>query len=193
MKTYKNIFNQIASPENLFSAWDKFKRGKQNKRDVGEFEFNLEENIFQLSRELLAGTYRHMPYYGFWIYDPKQRHIHKAAVRDRVLHHAVFSVINPIFEPTFIANSFSCRVGKGTHKGVETLANAARKVSQNYAKPCFALKCDIRKFFDSVNHQILKNILARRIKDACALGLCEEIINSFYSKNPRERVNADCR
>lgn len=187
MKTYKDVFNKVVSLENLFSAWDKFKKGKQNKRDVQEFEFKLEENIFKLHYELLARTYRHMPYRGFWIRDPKARHIHKANVRDRILHHAVFNVLNPIFEPTFIANSFSCRVGKGTHNGVEAVAKAARQVSRNYTSPCFALKCDIKKFFDSVDRGILKNILQVRIKDELALDLCYKVIDSFQSKNQRER------
>jgi len=98
MKIYKNLFEDIISPENLFSAWDAFKSDKRNKPDVVRFEWQLEENIFVLHRELGNKTYKHGPYAGFYITDPKQRHIHKASVRDRVLHHAVFSIINPIFE-----------------------------------------------------------------------------------------------
>ena len=87
------------------------KQDKGNKIDVARFEWHLEENIFQLHRDLKNKTYRHGPYEGFYIHDPKQRHIHKATVRDRILHHAMFSVVNPIFEETFIPTSFSCRVG----------------------------------------------------------------------------------
>jgi RNA-directed DNA polymerase len=118
MKTFKKLFDNVCSPEALFSAWDEFKRDKGRKTDVLDFEKHLEQNIFQLYREIRGKTYRHRPYEGFYIYDPKRRHIHKASVRDRVLHHAVFKVLNPIFEPTFIPTSFSCRVGKGTHRGV---------------------------------------------------------------------------
>ena len=131
MKIYNNLFDQIISPENLFSAWDAFKSDKRNKRDVMAFECHLEENIFQLHRELKNKTYKHGPYTGFYIRDPKQRHIHKAIVRDRVLHHAIFSVINPIFEETFIPTSFSCRIGFGTHKGVNTLEHMARAITKN--------------------------------------------------------------
>ena len=186
-RSYKHIFEQIIDLNNLFAAWKEFRRGKKNKIDVQEFEFNLEDNLFELHRQLAEMTYKHLPYTSFYIHDPKIRHIHKASVRDRVLHHAVFKVLNPIFEPTFIANSFSCRIGKGTHKGVVALENAAKKVSRNYSGPCFALKCDIRKFFDSVNRRILKEILARRIQDVQALWLCKNIINSFESKTTRER------
>ncbi len=165
--------------EGLFSAWSEFKHGKQKKKDVVEFEYKLEENIFQLHRELKEKTYKHGPYKSFWIHDPKQRHIHKALVRDRVIHHALFSVLNPIFEPTFIYDSYSCRENKGTHKGVNKLRDVLRKVSKNNYKDCFVLKCDVRKFFASVNHEILISIIAKRIKDGDAMWLIKEIVESF--------------
>lgn len=181
MKIYRDNFEKIISPENLFLAWDNFKSDKKKKKDVQKFEWNLERNIFQLHRELRRGTYKHSTYSSFYIQDPKQRHIHKAEVRDRVLHHAVYSVLNPLFEPTFISNSFSCRVGKGTHKGIAALKKMIVKVSRNYTKPCFILKCDIKKFFGTVEHSILKSILKKRIKDERVLWLLEEIISSFRS------------
>lgn len=179
MKVYTNLFDKIISPENLFFAWDEFKSDKRNKIDVLQFEWRLEEHIFRLHRELKNKMYRHGPYSGFYIHDPKQRHIHKALVRDHVVHHAVFSVVNPIFEETFIPTSFSCRVGYGTHKGVKTLENMLRCVSKNSTKPCFALKCDVKKFFDSMDHVILVSILKKRIKDADTLWLFEKIIGSY--------------
>ena len=181
MKIYKKLFNDIISAENLFSAWDKFKNGKRNKKDVQRFEWNLEENIFKLHRELKSKTYKHSRYVSFNISDPKPRNIHKAQVRDRVLHHAVFQVLNPIFEADFISASFSCRVDYGTHKGVEFLQNIIRKASKNNKVPCFALKCDIKKFFDTIDHNVLLNILKRRIKDNDAIWLLKEIISSFSS------------
>lgn len=179
MKIYSSLFADMIAPENLFAAWDAFKKGKGEKPDVARFEFRLEENIFALHRELKAKTYRHAPYHAFYIRDPKVRHIHKASVRDRVLHHAVFSVLNPIFEPTFIANSFSCRIGKGNHLGVDTLEAMLRKVSRNGCAPCFVLKCDIRKYFESIDHDILTDILRRRVRDPDALWLIGEIVRSF--------------
>ncbi|MBI4992071.1 MAG: hypothetical protein HZB99_02530 [Candidatus Harrisonbacteria bacterium] len=181
MKIYKNLFTKIISSENLFSAWEAFKIDKRKKSDALRFEWNLEENIFQLQRELKNKTYQHGPYTGFYIQDPKQRHIHKAVVRDRVLHHAIFSIINPIFESTFISTSFSCRIGYGTHRGVEALERAVRKVSKNGANPCFILKCDIRKFFDSVDHVTLLSIIKKRIKDSDTIWLLESIIESYKS------------
>lgn len=183
MKVYKNLFERIVSAENLFSAWDAFKRGKQNKPDVQRFEWRLEENIFQLRRELLNKTYKHGPYIGFYIRDPKRRHIHKASVRDRLLHHAVFSIINPVFEETFISTSFSCRIGYGTHRGVIALGRMAKKIHKNGTSSCFVLKCDIQKFFDSVDHRILLSILGKRIKDKDAMWLIQEIVESYSSSH----------
>lgn len=182
MKVHKEIFEHIISLDNLFAAWDCFKKDKRNKKDVLRFEWNLEENIFQLHRDLQSKKYRHGPYSSFNINDPKPRNIHKASVRDRILHHAIFSVLNQVFEPTFIANSFSCRIGKGTHKGVNELGRIARSVSGNYRKPCFALKCDIRKFFATVDHNLLLAILRKQIADADAIELLKEIIGSFSSE-----------
>lgn len=147
------------------------------------FEKRLEQNIFALHRDLISKAYRHGTYSNFYIYDPKLRHIHKATVRDRVLHHAIFKILNPIFEPTFISRSFSCRVGKGTHKGVQVLDTMLRKVSKNYGRTAYALKCDIRKFFDSVDHTILIKLLRRKMKDPETLWLMEEIIESFTGES----------
>ncbi len=183
MKIYKNVFEKIISLGNLFLAWDKFKSDKQKKQDIQRFELRLEENIFQLHRDLKYRRYKHGAYTSFYISDPKQRHIHKATVRDRILHHAIFAALNPIFEPTFISNSLSCRINKGTHKGIDTLAKLTRQTSRNTFKPCFVLKCDIKKFFETIDHKILLNIIRKRIKGADALWLLEEIIESFTSRH----------
>ena len=173
MKVYRNLFPHMIDPTSLFLAWEKFCKCKRSRRDVARFEWELEQNIFALSRKLSAKTYHHGAYSGFYITDPKQRHIHKATVRDRVVHHAVFQTLNPIFEPTFIANSYSCRVGKGTHKGVQAIERMSRQVSQNYTRPCFALKCDVRRFFDSIDHDVLLEILERRVKDTDVMWLLQ--------------------
>ncbi len=182
MKIYRNIFSQMIEPCALFLAWEKFRKGKRHRKDVARFELELEPNIFALHHDLSSKTYHHDAYSGFYITDPKQRHIHKATVRDRVVHHAVFQVLNPIFEPTFIANSFSCRVGKGTHKGVQAIQRMSRKVSQNYTRPCYALKCDVRRFFDSIDHDVLLEILGHRIKDDAVMWLLERIVRSYISE-----------
>lgn len=181
MKVHKDIYDRIITPEHLFLSWDEFKKGKRARTDVEEFEWRLEENICALHRDLKDRTYRHGSYSSFFICDPKQRHIHKATVRDRIVHHAVFSMLNPIFEPTFIAHSFSCREGKGTHKAVDALDGMLRQVSRNGKRICHALQCDIHKFFDSLDHAVLLKLLGNKIKDEDAMRLLSEIIKSFSS------------
>jgi retron-type reverse transcriptase len=183
MKIYKNLFDEIVSTENLFLAWDKFKNGKRNKKDVQLFEWNLEENIFRLNRDLKNKLYKHGAYHSFNIKDPKPRNIHKAQVRDRILHHAIFRILNLIFEPGFISASFSCREGYGTHKGVQYLQNTLRKATQNGRVSCFALKCDIKKFFDTIDHDILLSILKKKIKDDKTIWLLKHTISSFSSNH----------
>lgn len=187
MKRFSGLFTAVSAPEGLFAAWAEFRKGKGKKADVLLFERDLEQNIFQLHRDLRTRAYRHGAYTGFMVSDPKLRHIHKATVRDRVVHHAVFTALNRVFEPTFIADSFSCRVGKGTHKGVARVQQMIRQVSKNDTHACYALKCDVKKFFDTVDHAVLLNILRRRVDDPELLWLLEEIIESYCTGIPRER------
>lgn len=163
----------------MFLAWREFRRGKRNKPDVQQFEFNLEDNLFQLHQGLQSKIYQHSNYTAFSISDPKPRRIHKAVVRDRVLHHAIFRVLYPIFDRSFIYDSYSCRLGKGTHNAVNRLEIFCRKLSRNYNRNIFALKCDIRRFFNSVDQIILISLIRRKIQDADALWLIEKIIKSF--------------
>jgi len=173
------VFDEIISLENLFLAWHEFRRGKKNKPDVQDFEFNLEDNLFQLHQELKAKTYQHFHYTAFNICDPKPRRIHKACVRDRILHHAVFRILYPIFDRGFIFDSYSCRLGKGTHRAVNRLEKFCRKLSQNNHKNILVLKCDVRKFFDSVDQDILLGLINSKIDDEDAIWLIEKIIKSF--------------
>ncbi len=173
------MFEEIISIGNLFAAWETFKAGKRSGEDVQALERHLEDNLFRLEWELKTKTYRHKPYHRFQIFDPKHRIIHKADVRDRIVHHAIYRVLGPVFDPTFIFDSYSCRVGKGTHAAVKRLEGFARKVSRNDTRPCWALKCDVRKFFDSINHGILLKILGQKIHDQNTLWLLRNIVESF--------------
>lgn len=163
----------------MFSAWHEFRRGKKKKLEIQQFEFTLEENLFQLREELAAHTYQPMPYVSFYVRDPKLRHIHKAHIRDRVLHQAVFRALYLIFDRHFIYDSYASRFGKGVHAAVERLRVFSRKVSENYRRPIFALQCDVRKFFDSVDHELLLGFIRERISDSDALWLTECVIRSF--------------
>jgi len=121
-------------------------------------------------------------YKSFFLRDPKVRHIHKATVKDRVIHHLVSYVLERLFEKTFYAHSYSCRQNKGTHKAVISFVKFARKASHNNTSPLFVLKCDIRKFFASVDQEILLRLLRERIKDPEFIWLLEEVIGSFSSE-----------
>jgi len=183
---HNNLFLKIINLENLFLSWQEFRKGKRKKLDVQLFERNLEDNLFKLHYELRDKTYRHSNYTAFYITDPKQRHIHKAEVRDRIVHHAIYRILYYIFDRLFIFDSYSCRLGKGTHKAIRRLESFTYTVSKNYTMPSFALKCDVRKFFDSVDHNVLFKIIKKKICDEDTLWLLRNIILSF--KSTRERV-----
>jgi len=174
-----SLFAHIISIPNLLSAWREFKKGKLKKRDVSQFELHLEDNIFQLHRDLASKKYRHNFYEEFYTYDPKRRHIHKASVRDRVVHQAVYRVLYPIFDTHFIYDSYSSRKDRGTHLGVERAYSACRKVSKNWNKKVYVLKCDVRKFFDSIDHSILRGLIDKKISNRDGMGLIDLLFQSF--------------
>jgi len=159
--------------------------GKKSRKDVVIFEADLEK----LYKILNNKNYQPGSYTQFYVRDPKLRLIHKATVADRVVHHIVSRELEPIFEPTFIAHSYSCRKNKGTHRGVIALQRMARKASRNNTRTCWVLKCDIKKFFASVNHKILFEILKRKIKDEDFLNLLWKIIDGFYSDRTTDPLN----
>src|SRR3989344_2803886 len=182
MKNDKIIkYEDIISLENLYQAWKEFWPGKKNKPDVASFALNLHKNISDLHRDLSGKTYKHGGYHAFNISDPKPRNIHKATVRDRLLHHAIYRVLYPYFDVKFIHDSYSCRLNKGTHRALERFKHFGNKVSQNNTKQCWILKCDIKKFFASIDHSTLLSILEKYIQDQDILWLLERIITSFSS------------
>jgi retron-type reverse transcriptase len=175
-------FEDIVGVENLLEAWREFIKGKRARRDVQEFSLRLMDNILSLHRDCINHTYRHGSYQAFNISDPKPRNIHKATVRDRLLHHAIHRKLYPFFDTVFIADTFSCRLGKGTHKAIDRFRLFAYIVSKNHTRTCWVLKCDIRKFFANIDHRILLDILKRRIADDNVLWLLGEVIRSFKTK-----------
>ncbi len=138
-------------------------------------------NIIALHRDLVDRRYKHSAYESFNISDPKPRNIHKATVRDRLLHHAIYRILYSSFDNEFIHDSYSCRLGKGTHKAINRFKEFAYAESRNHTRTIWALKCDIRKFFATIDHQVLKNILRRYIYDNDICWLLDRIINSFNS------------
>lgn len=171
MKTFKNLFERIVSFENLYLAAGKAQKGKRFKPATAIFNLNLEKELLALQGELLRKTYRHGGYRDFFVHDPKQRLISAAPYRDRVVHHALCNIIEPIFDKSFIYDSYACRTGKGAHAAVERYKAFARKNR-------YVLKCDIRKYFQSVDHEILTEMVSRRIKCKSTLWLIREIVCS---------------
>ncbi|NTU66478.1 MAG: hypothetical protein HGB08_00985 [Candidatus Moranbacteria bacterium] len=139
------------------------------------------DNILALHEDLINHTYKHGGYQAFKINDPKPRDIHKAKVRDRLLHHAVYRILYPFFDRTFISDSYSCRLNKGSHKAIRRFRKFANKASNNNTRTCWILKCDIRKFFANIDHEILMGILKEYILDKNIIDLLENIIESFHS------------
>ncbi|MDD9951838.1 MAG: reverse transcriptase domain-containing protein [Zetaproteobacteria bacterium] len=178
-----HTFEDVIAIENLLSAWREFRVGKSKRKDVQQFERNLMDHILTLHGHLVNKTYSHGGYHSFIITDPKVRHIHKASVQDRLVHHAIVRKLYPFFDRTFIADSYSCRIGKGTQKARDRFRAMMCKVSQNNTKHCWVLKCDIRKFFASVDHGILLSILRQYIPDKDILWLLTNVISSFSLAN----------
>ncbi|MEK7509157.1 MAG: reverse transcriptase/maturase family protein [Patescibacteria group bacterium] len=184
MAFFTHPYEDIISVENLLEAWKEFVCGKRKKKDVQEFQYRLMDNVLALHRDLAAKTYTHGPYHAFNVSDPKPRNIHKATVRDRLLHHALYRKLYPFFDRTFIADSYSCRKGKGTHRAMNRFRKFAYQVSRNHTRTCWVLKCDIRRFFASIDQATLMRILARRITNQRILWLFERVISSFHSIAP---------
>ena len=147
--------------------------------DVVRFELQLEEELFSLHGRLTSGAWTNDPYTAKPIADPKPRLIHIASVQDRVFFQAVYQQLYPIFDKSFIQDSYASRECKGTHAGVRRFNAFARKVSANYTRPAFVLKCDVRKFFANIDHEILLSILSERISDTAIIPLLKNIVGSF--------------
>jgi retron-type reverse transcriptase len=171
VKTYRNLFDQITSFENLLSAARKAQLGKRFKAGPALFNLNLERELLSIQQSLLNRTYRHGPYRDFFVFDPKRRLISAAPYRDRVVHHALCNVIEPIFERSFIHDSYACRKGKGSHAAVRRYTEFARKNR-------YVLKCDIQKYFQSVDHAILLDMVSQKIRCPGTLWLIESVVAS---------------
>jgi retron-type reverse transcriptase len=178
MKRYGYLWDELVSFRNLLHAAESAQRGKRFRPSVGAFHFQLERELWKLREELLTHTYQPGPYRSFYIHEPKKRLISAAPYRHRVVHHALTTVLEPIFERTFVRDSYACRKGKGTHAAVRR----AQQFSRRYK---YVFKADIAKFFPSMDHDILKRLVARKIKDPDVLWLVGQIIDG---SNPQEPV-----
>lgn len=179
MKRVGGLFEKIVDFENLRLAAHTAALGKRSRPDVASFLLDLEPELLRLRRQLADGSYRTGPYRVFKVQDPKPRLISAAPFRDRVVHHALTRVIEPIFERRFTLDSFACRQGFGTHRALLRARSACRRFR-------YVLKCDIRKYFASIDHGILKGLLRRVIKCDGTLTLAGHIIDGAPPQEPTE-------
>jgi len=187
MKTYKNLYQEIYSMGNLTLAWRKARKGKTKKKDIKEFEENIIGNLLDLHFELKNQTYKPMPLETFVLRDPKTRKISKADFRDRVVHHAIINILEPIFDKTFIYDSCANRKGKGNLFAIKRFDKFKRKVSRNgkvvgqfndNQVEGYYLKADIKHYFQEVNHEILIKSIQRKIRDKKVIWLIKSILDN---------------
>lgn len=175
MKRYGDLYRKVYEIDNLRLAYQKARKGKANRYGVQLFEKDVEGNLRELHEELVAKTYKTSPYSIFKIYEPKEREIYRLPFRDRVIHHAIMNILEPIWVSLFSADTFSCIKKRGIH-------GAARAVRRDMDKDPegtrYCLKADIRKFYPSVDHEVMKSIVRRKIKDRDLLELIDGIIDS---------------
>lgn len=181
LKIFQHTYNDIISLENLLKAWEEFVRDKRSRRDVQIFGRNLMRNIIELHRELAAKTYSHSKYQVFKISDPKPRVIHKAGVRDRLLHHAFHRLLSPFIIKAFASDSHSSQVNKGTHRANGRFKRFINIISKNNTRAAWILKCDIKKFFANIDQATMLAIMVKYIPDKDILWLLSVIVGSFNS------------
>jgi retron-type reverse transcriptase len=177
MKRQGNLWDRMISFKSLLLAAETAARGKRFKPGVARFFFHLERELLRLHDELATKTYRPGAYRTFTIYEGKTRQISAAPFRDRVVHHALTGVLEPIFERSFIFDSYACRKGKGTHAAVDRCQQFARRYR-------YVLKADVRKYFPSIDHAILKTLITRKIKDPHVMWLVGKIIDHINPQDP---------
>jgi len=194
MKTYRGLFDKLSDYDNLLLAFKKARKHKTKKQYVIDFEKNLPNELFKLQWELLTGTYKPRPLKTFTVRDPKTRRISSSHFRDRVIHHAICNIIEPIFEKRFICDTYANRKGKGTLAALKRFDKFLRKTTRNGktitdAKTGndvmgFALKADIRHYFETVDHEILLSILRKRIRDEEVIALIQVILENYKTDVP---------
>lgn len=174
MKRIGNLYTSICTLDNLYIAYQKAKLGKTKTYGVLHFEKNLGDNLIQLQNELISGTYATSAYEVFTIFDPKERIIYRLPFRDRVVHHAIMNILERVWVSTLIPNTYSCIKNRGIHLALKHLNRDLKNVEDTQ----YCLKMDIRKFYPSINHGVLKTIVRKKIKDPQLLLLLDGIIDS---------------
>src|SRR3989344_3294149 len=178
MKTYKNFYEMLCSVGNLTLAWRKAREKKANRPDVAEFDREVERNLLRLHHELKNQTYNPRPLQTFILRDPKTRKIAKSDFRDRVVHHALINIIGPLFQKSFICDSYANQKRKGPLRAIKRFNEFSRKVTNNFTSGAFCFKADIKKYFQNVNHAKLVGIINKKIKDEKVMWLVWQILSN---------------
>lgn len=186
MRRIGNLWGSLCSFENLLLAYRKARRGKGGSAAVQHFALNLESQLLILQRELLEGSYQPGEYRLFTIYERKPRQIAAAPFRDRVVHHALMNVIEPLLDRTFIEDSYACRKGKGLHAAIRRYQQWAKRYP-------YVLQMDVSRYFPSIDHTILKQKISRKIKDRKVVSLIERIIDTspLFEQEPQQWFEGD--
>ena len=177
MKTYNNIWDEIISFENIYAAYRRAAKCKYYRPEVLQFTQNLEENLIEIQNQLIWNRYTPSPPRQFYVYEPKKRLITAPAFRDRIVHHAICAVIEPIIDRRFIYDSYACRTGKGNIAAVKRLQSFAQRAKSEYGE-YYVFKGDIKSFFPSIQHDVLKRIIRRVISDIRVLEILDVFIDS---------------
>lgn len=176
-KSIKKCFDEKLTFQKLLEAHERAKVGKSSKREIMEFEINLETNIYKMYEELKNNKYQFGIYRDFYVYEPKERLIRSLPYRDRIIHQwYVEEFIKPFFSKRFIKDTYACLDGRGTHKAVIQVQKYMRKMQKKYGS-YYVLKCDIKKYFYNIDKSILLNILKKGIKDNKIIKFTEQILN----------------
>lgn len=176
MRCQKNLYQEIISFQNLVEAARKAEKNKRFKYSTARFNFYLEKELWRLHSQLTEKSYEPGGYHHFMIYEPKRRIISAAPYRDRVVHHAIHNILEPIFDPAFIYDSYATRKGKGTHAAIDPFQHFARNTT-------YALRCDIRQYFPNINHEILLSLIKKKIACDDTIWLVKKVLNFPKGKN----------
>ena len=183
-KTYRQLWPRITAFETLHDAYLKARKGKRYTPGVLRFSARLEERLLGLQEELQKRRYRISPYHRFSVYEPKKREVAALPFREQVAQHALIAVVEPIFDTRFIYASYACRAGKGTHAGADRITNWLRRAHRMWPQT-YVLKADVKSYFASVDHAILKDLLRRRIQCDGTLWLMDLFIDSWNAETGR--------
>lgn len=180
MKTHGGLYDRIYQWDALLAAWYRVRKGRREQADVLAFEQNIESELISIQNDLIWCRYQTSPYRQFEIREPKRRVVAALPLRDRVVHHALVAVLEPLWEPSFFVHSYACRPGKGTHRCADWAERMLRRVQRENGQ-AYALKADVASYFASIDHDVMRRLIRRRVRCRRTLALCDEIIASSGS------------